>query len=205
MEIANIPPSRIVVFGQSLGTAVSLAVSEHFALQTPPVVFAGTILVAAFTDEPTLATTYKVAGVIPILSPIARVPMLFGYFNRWIADKWMSKDRIARYVRANEANGEKYRLTLIHAEDDWDIPWSHTPALFWHAISSTLPLGTGYGDLEKKKAASKVDLGAAGTVVEWQTENGIIREEILKTGLHDEIMGYYVVTMAVMRLIGAGA
>jgi abhydrolase domain-containing protein 12 len=35
--------------------------------------------------------------------------------------------------------------------------------------------------------------------MEWRAENGAIREEILKTGLHDVIMGYPVITMAVMR------
>lgn len=35
--------------------------------------------------------------------------------------------------------------------------------------------------------------------MEWRTDNGVIREEILKTGLHDVVMGYPVVTMAVMR------
>lgn len=42
-QVAGISSSRIVIFGQSLGTAVSIAVSNHFALQSPPVVFAGTI------------------------------------------------------------------------------------------------------------------------------------------------------------------
>jgi abhydrolase domain-containing protein 12 len=45
----------------------------------------------------------------------------------------------------------------------------------------------------------KVDLGAAGSVTEWRTDNGVIREEILKSGLHDVLMGYPVVTMAVLR------
>jgi len=39
--------------------------------------------------------------------------------------------------------------------------------------------------------------------VEWRTQNGVIREEILKTGLHDAIMGYPVITMAVMRIFEA--
>jgi hypothetical protein len=35
--------------------------------------------------------------------------------------------------------------------------------------------------------------------MEWQTDHGVIREEILKMGLHDVVMGYPVITMAVMR------
>jgi len=40
-------------------------------------------------------------------------------------------------------------------------------------------------------------------MMEWKTQYGVIREEILKTGLHDIVMGYPVVTMAVMRMFHA--
>jgi abhydrolase domain-containing protein 12 len=199
MKVAGIPPSRILIFGQSMGTAVSLAVSRHLALQSPPVVFAGTVLIAPFVDVATLVSTYRVAGTIPILSPLARFPLLFNYLQRFLQDKWSSKDHIAEYVRANEVNGERYRLTIIHAEDDYDIPWHHTQILFWHAVNASAPAGISYDELDQKKLDSKVDLGAAGSVMEWTTDHGVIREEILKTGLHDVVMGYPAVTMAVMR------
>ncbi|GFF98278.1 hypothetical protein IFM53868_09722 [Aspergillus udagawae] len=199
MKVAGIPASRILLFGQSMGTAVSIAVSHHFAAQSPPVVFSGTVLVAPFVDVPTLVSTYRVAGTIPILSPLARFPALFKYLHRFIRDKWPSTERIAQYVRLNEVNGEKYRLTIIHAEDDWDIPWHHTQVLFWHAVNGSVPLGITYDELAQRKLESQVDLGAAGTVMEWRTDHGVIREEILRTGLHDVVMGYPIVTMAVMR------
>lgn len=202
-KVAGIPPSRIFIFSQSIGTAVSLAISDHFALQSPPVVFTGTILVAPFVDVPTLVATYRVAGSIPLLSPLARFPLLFNCLSTFIQDKWLSKDRIAEYVRANEANGEKYQLTLIHAEDDYDIPWHHTEMVFWHAVNATVPRGITYDELEEVKHQPKTDLGAAGSVMEWRTQNGIIREEILKTGLHDVVMGTPVITMAVMRIFEA--
>jgi abhydrolase domain-containing protein 12 len=136
-KVAGIPPSRILIFGQSLGTAVSLAVLEHFALQFAPVLFAGTVLVAPFVDAATLVATYRVAGTMPILSPLARFPRVFKYLSTFIRDKWLSKDRTAGYIRANEVNGKKYRLTLIHAEDDYDIPSHHTQTVFWHAVNAT--------------------------------------------------------------------
>ena len=203
IKVAGIAPSRILIFSQSLGTAVSLAVSDYFALQSPPIVFAGTILVAPFIDVPTLVATYRVAGSIPLLSPLARFPLLFNYLSTFIQDKWLSKDRIAEYIQVNEANGEKYQLTLIHAEDDCDIPWHHTEMIFWHAVNATTPRGITYDELDEVKNKSKMDLGAAGSVMEWRTQNGIIREEILKTGLHDVVMGNPVITMAVMRIFEA--
>ncbi|KAI4147376.1 MAG: hypothetical protein LQ340_005590 [Diploschistes diacapsis] len=199
MKVAGIPPSRILIFGQSMGTAVSTAVSTHHALQSPSVVFAGTVLIAPFVDTATLVSTYRIAGTIPLLSPLARFPLLFKYLQSFIRDKWSNKDHIAQYVRANEANEEAYRLTIIHAEDDYDIPWHHTQLVFWHAVNASVPAGISYAELERKKLDSMVDLGAAGSVMEWRTDHGLIREEILKTGLHDVVMGYPVVTMAVMR------
>ncbi|KGO70585.1 hypothetical protein PITC_051790 [Penicillium italicum] len=203
MNVAGIPPSRILMFGQSMGTAVSISVSKHLAVQNPPIVFAGTVLVAPFVDVATLVSTYRIAGTVPILSPVARFPFLFKYLQRFIRDKWLSKDSIAQYIGANERNGEKYRITIIHAEDDYDIPWHHSQLVFWHAVNASMPAGISYDDLEQKKLDSKADMGAAGSMMEWKTENGVIREEILKTGLHDVIMGYPVVTMAVMRFFEA--
>lgn len=108
IKVAGVPPSRILVFGQSLGTAVSLAVAEHFALQSPPVVFAGHILVAPFVDVATLVATYRVASFIPIILPLAKFSTLFKYLSTFIRDKWSSKDRIAAYIRANETNRKIY-------------------------------------------------------------------------------------------------
>ncbi|KAI4850575.1 alpha/beta-hydrolase [Aureobasidium sp. EXF-8846] len=203
MNVAKIHPNRIIIYSQSLGTAVNMAVAEHFALQEPPVVFARHILTAPFVDVITLVSTYSIAGTIPLLGPVAKVPMLFNYLRRYIHDKWSTKERIASYVKANEDNKVKYRIAMIHAEDDYDIPWKHTPQLFWHAINGTKAQNISFEELDLLKAKLRVDNGPAGSVVEWKTDNGIIREEILKYGLHDVIMGNPVVTLAVMRMLNS--
>ena len=205
VNVVGINPRRILIFGQSMGTAVALAISQHLAHQSPPINCAGTVLVAPFVDVAALVSTYKIAGTIPLLSPLAKFPAAFAYLRSLIRDEWLSKDRVACYIRANEINGEKYRLTLIHAEDDWDIPFQHTQLLFWHAVNATLPSGISYEDLENEKYKVGIDLGAAGSVMEWRTEHGVIREEVLRTGLHDVIMGYPVITMAAMRIFDYAA
>ncbi|KAI4201998.1 MAG: hypothetical protein LQ350_002903 [Teloschistes chrysophthalmus] len=203
LQVAAIPPSRIVLFGQSLGTAVTLAILQRYTSRFPPIAFAGSVLVAPFTDVPNLVATYRLAGTIPILSPLARFPVLFNFVRTFIHDKWFSKVRIANYIRANEVADLRYRLTLIHAEDDYDIPSSHTEELYWHAVNATRSTGVSRRQFERIKQASRTDLGAAGSVMEWSTNNGVLREEILKTGLHDAIMGNAVVTLAVMRISAA--
>lgn len=201
MNVAGIPPSRIILFGQSLGTAVTVAVSEHFALQSPPVIFAGTILVAPFADVGSLMATYKLAGIIPLASPLAIFPALFNYIKTLAYEKWSTKDLIESYTRANEVNRENYHLTIIHAKDDVDIPWQHTQTVFWHAVKGTVPGGISLEELDEERIKFKRDPGAAGSVMEWRTQNGVIREEIIKNGSHNEIMGYPIVTIAVMRML----
>ena len=105
VNIAKIPSSRILIFSQSLGTAVNTAAAEHPVQQNSGVVFRGHILVAPFVDVPALVSTYSVAGIIPPLGSLARFPGLFNYLLKFIRDKWSTKDRIEEYVRINEAQG----------------------------------------------------------------------------------------------------
>ena len=51
IEVAKVPPERIVLVGQSLGTAVATAVAEHFSLHLATE-FAGLILCRQFLGSP---------------------------------------------------------------------------------------------------------------------------------------------------------
>lgn len=211
MKEAGIPPSRIVIWAQSIGTAVATTLVEHMALKPQPVLFSGLVLVAPFADVKTLTTTYRVAGTIPLLEPVARFPRLLNLLNTFIRDKWPSAERLASFVRACEGipplptddagkkPGHYYRINIIHAQDDYDIPWSHSDQMLWSAVNASLSEGITFHDLELEKEAGKVALGAGGWTFSRATTNGIIREDIPKYGLHDWIMGYPIVSIAVMR------
>lgn len=203
MNIACIPPSRILIFGQSLGTAVSIAVIEHFSRQSNPIVFAGTVLIAPFVNVFTLVSTYRIAGIIPILSPLVQFSRLFKYIQRFVQDQWVSKDRIIQYIQTNELNHRKYHLTLIHGKNDYDIPWQHTEQLFWYVMKATLFGRISDKALEERKKSLTVNLGAAGFMTEWKTDNGLMQERILEIGLHDVIMSYSIITLAVVQAFEA--
>ncbi|KAI1399824.1 alpha/beta-hydrolase [Hypoxylon fuscum] len=205
MKEAGIPPSRIVLFAQSLGTAVSISLAHHMAASPNPTLFSGIVLVAPFANVELLTATYRVAGTIPLLDPVAKFPRLLAWFNTFIHNKWPSKDKLAEFVRICEnmpGDASKYHITIIHAEDDYDIPWSHSEQVFWHAVNASSPEGIGYEELEKEKETLKVVRGAGGWVVDWRTAKGVIREEIMKYGLHDRVMSYPVVSLAIMRAFG---
>lgn len=202
LHVAHIPPERILIFAQSLGTAISAAIAEHYVQRTPSVVFAGHIHVAGFVDLPTLLSTYKIAGTIPLLGPVAKFPLLFDYLRTFVKDDWSTQRRLHDYVRFNEKHGARYYLALIHAEDDYDIPWQHTHSLFHHLIEATSTNDSSDSDVASRSAALTVDHKAGGRIAEWNTNIGCIRQEIHKHGLHDAIMGSAVVTLAVSRIFG---
>ncbi|KAM0331358.1 hypothetical protein ACHAQA_003030 [Verticillium albo-atrum] len=207
MKEAEIPSSRIVIFGQSLGTAVGISLTEHLAALKEPILFSGIVLVAPFADVELLTATYRVAGTIPLLDPVAHFPRLLALLNTFIVSKWPSKEKLAKFIRRVEAlpgHESRYHINIIHAEDDYDIPWSHSEQVFWYAVNAATPTGISFEDLEKEKDESKQHLGAGGWVVTKQGQKGLVREEIVKWGLHDKIMSYPVVSLAILRAFQAG-
>lgn len=202
MNEAKIPASRIVIFGQSLGTAVSISLAHHMARQPQPIFFSGMVLVAPFADVEMLTATYRVAGIVPLLDPLAYFPRILAFLNSFIISKWPSKDRLAEFIQVAEGLPEKegkYHITIIHAEDDYDIPWAHSDQMFWHAVNAASPTSITFEELEKEKLETRSKRGAGGWVVEKKTPRGLIREEIAKHGLHDKIISYPVVSLAISR------
>jgi abhydrolase domain-containing protein 12 len=132
MNVAGIPASHIMICAQSLGTAVGISLVRHLAAQSPPISFSGTVLVASFSNVETLAETYRIRGIIPVLSPLSLFPQVLAFFNGFIESTWLSKDRIAEFIRRieGEKNSKNYHTTLIHAQDDIEIPCVHIEVLY---------------------------------------------------------------------------
>ncbi|KAH6988492.1 abhydrolase domain-containing protein 12B [Ilyonectria destructans] len=202
MKEANIPPSRIVIFGQSLGTAVSISLTQYMAAKNEPTLFSGMVLVAPFVDVELLTATYRVGGIIPILDPLAHFPRLLSLLHTFVISKWPSKDKLADFINRVETlpgDDSRYHIAIVHAEDDDDIPWSHSEKIFWHAVNATTAEGISYDNLEKEKEEARLRLGVGGWLVNRVTKKGSIREQIVKHGLHDKIMSYPVVSLAILR------
>jgi pimeloyl-ACP methyl ester carboxylesterase len=119
----SVPPSSIILFGQSLGTAVATAVTHRWTLTNALPPFKGLILVSGFTSLPRLLETYSLKGVIPpLLPPLSRYPRLKDYVISHIADNWRTDQRIADLI-SHPNSAPSLDLTILHAEDDWEIPW----------------------------------------------------------------------------------
>ena len=180
MEIARVSPERIVIVGQSLGSAVATAAAEHFAVEYA-VEFRSLILCAAFSDVPKLMSTYTIGGLIPILSPLKPYPFLSQFFAKRIQETWFTFERLANLVRKSK----NVNIHLIHATNDYDIPWSHSDALFHAAANATSSEGLTMKQIDAVKM--NVDLGESGWTNIWRTvqEDGgrkIVRQDIVKHG-----------------------
>ncbi|KAH7018381.1 Alpha/Beta hydrolase protein [Microdochium trichocladiopsis] len=199
MEVAGVPADRIVVMGQSLGTAVTSGVVEHFALQG--VDFAGMILIAAFSNLPQLLTSYTAGGIVPVLSPIKNIQPVVRSIQKFIVDKWPSDDRIARIV---ENTSRRLRLTLIHAKNDAEIPYLQSNILFRSAAQAVLGKVLEDAEFETWKAGVTT-VHDDGTFTAIATSSGqdqpdiIVREEIVRYGGHNHVMMSSTIPLAVMR------
>lgn len=177
MRIAGIPSNRIVILGQSLGTAVTTAVAEHFAVRG--IEFAGVVLISGFTDLPGLLTYYSIGGWVPALWPLRRTPAIERWFASYVVDKWMSAERLANFVRVSK----RVRLFIIHARDDYEIPWTHSEGLFAAAANATTENGMSVDVFEKVKKRGTTDMGDGAFVSTWNAGGDkIIREQIVNAG-----------------------
>lgn len=180
LEVAHIPPERIVLLGQSLGTAVATAVAERYIVKEN-IEFKGIILIAAFSDIPTLMTTYAVGGIIPILSPLRPYPFLQQFFAKRVQETWYTVTRLANLVRRSR----NINLQLIHSKNDFQIPWTHSDTLFHAAANATSERGLTSKQIDVSKFHH--DLGRSGHCNLWSavSEDGgrkSVRQEIVHHG-----------------------
>ncbi|KAI4753522.1 alpha/beta-hydrolase [Aureobasidium sp. EXF-3400] len=198
----GIPPSRIVILGQSLGTAVATAVGLSFSdptsellpqplasVKTQTAIFRSIILVAPFASLPDLLLSYRIGGVIPVLAPLRNSAFLVGLVSKYILDTWPSGLRLNAYVSAaasasasgSGSNGAG-NVHILHARDDQDIAFAQSEKLFAMAVGrevESLPLGV-----------------REVVAVEGKTE---VRVEMLEYGMHNRVVTYAPVGLAVMR------
>jgi abhydrolase domain-containing protein 12 len=194
LNVAKIPPNRIVIVGHSLGTAVTTAVVEAFAKNS--IEFAGVILISGFTDLPNLLQSYAIGGWVPVLAPLKRFPAIQKGFAGYLVDKWPSATRLANFVRIST----RVRLFIIHASNDYEIPYTQSNGLFAAAANATTSTGMELSLLEKMKARSTVDLGEGSFVSTWNAEGSrIIRQQVVGYGGHNRVMTYPYVALAALK------
>lgn len=174
---AGVPPSRIVILGQSLGTAVASGVAEIYSAQG--VEFAGIVLVAGFSDLATMIGGYRMGGIVPLLGPFSYWPAFVKLLDRFVIDKWHSADRLVRIVRQSKT---RLRLSLLHAKDDSDIPYTEDNKLF-KAAAGELVGSVDEAEFGAMKEQRTIHKGEDAAVTTWKAEPDIIiRQELVPYG-----------------------
>lgn len=175
LNVLQIPPSRIVLLGQSLGTAVAAATAEKLSREKG-IDLAGVVLVAPFSSLPTMLANYSLGGVVPLLRPLGVVPPLLRGVLRFIVDKWPTMDRLAALVAQTRQRNGRLRLHLIHAVDDRDIPCVESVKIFEAAARANIDAGPGLDDaaFAEMRDARTLVKGKKAFKTTWKGEGDIV-------------------------------
>ena len=160
----QVPPDRIVIQGQSLGTAVSIAVAEYFS-SVRSIEFKAIVLIAAFSNVPTLVCTYSIGGIVPILSPLKYFPSVQNFFASQVQETWYNGRRLFDLVKTNR----NLKLYLIHAFDDMEIPWANSDILFHIAANATNDRGLSTKQIDAVKFRRRY--GERSWTDSWKTKD----------------------------------
>lgn len=174
----GIPPSHILLLGQSLGTAVSSAVAEKFSRERG-IDFAGVVLVASFSSLPTMLANYSLGGFVPLLKPLGVCPPVLRFFLGFVVDKWKSLDRLADLTAQTRTRDGRLRLSLVHAVNDRDIPSVESVKIFEAVARASLEDGDGLDEatfMELKDDRTDIR-GDNAFKITWKEKDIIITHE----------------------------
>ncbi|KAF2789350.1 hypothetical protein K505DRAFT_253540 [Melanomma pulvis-pyrius CBS 109.77] len=217
------PSTRTVLLGQSLGTAVTAASALYFTTPTSPLLpaipapspnlplphaepFAAIVLVAPFPSLPILLQSYKILGIIPVLSPLRGYPKISSFVSRKILDLWPTQDRLSALLTAATETKAPVRLSILHARNDQDISFQLSESVYTGLESLFLGKENVVSEQERRSihggervkrgafAYRKVeDAGVAGEA------GRSVELEVVRYGGHNEVVGFAQVSLAVRR------
>ncbi|EXJ96171.1 hypothetical protein A1O1_01297 [Capronia coronata CBS 617.96] len=180
-------PSQIILVGQSFGTFVSTAVYHEWTLNLGRAPFKALVLYASFTSLPTLLESYSIKGLTPpLLSPLLAYPRLQKWLVSKLVDKWETNNRLVDLVQ-NPA--VQLDLVMMHARDDWEIPWREARAGWDRVLHAALK--------------DQVDFPRNLDLEEWQSDDGRkrLRWERVRHGGHNRVVSSEHAKLSIMRLI----
>ncbi|KAA1473802.1 alpha/beta-hydrolase [Dentipellis sp. KUC8613] len=128
LEARGARQEDILVVGNSLGTGVSVQLVS--GLKSDGKTPRGLVLLAPFTSTGSLMETYHLFGVFPLLSPLKTLPFAINFIRRFV---------LHRFDNLSKITALECPILVVHAEDDWDIPFAHSETLFGAFVEPHLP------------------------------------------------------------------
>ncbi|KAJ7718124.1 Alpha/Beta hydrolase protein [Mycena maculata] len=158
-------PEQILIVGHSLGTGVSALLGAE--LSDEGISPRGVVLLSPFSSISKVLDTYRLFRVISLMKPLAMVPFAADFVKRALIHTFDTQTLVPRI---------KGPVLIAHAENDWEIPSTHSETLFNTFLDPLLP-----------PAPALPTNAASLTHEEWSEYNGLLakrreaREEIVTT------------------------
>ncbi|KAF7981483.1 hypothetical protein HWV62_33533 [Athelia sp. TMB] len=121
-------PENVLIYGHSLGTAVAAKLSAD--LSAKDIHYRGTVLMAPFSSIHKLLETYNFFGLVPLMKPLQMIPGAHDFVVRAMVHTFNTLP-VVPLIKAP--------LLLVHAENDWDVPATHSATIFDSLLEPLLP------------------------------------------------------------------
>ncbi|KAF9074506.1 Alpha/Beta hydrolase protein [Rhodocollybia butyracea] len=118
----------VLIVGHSLGTGVSSRLAAQLSKEELP--YRGVVLMSPFTSISELIKTYNIFGALPLVKPLTMIPYAFNFIT------WALIHKFDTLSLAPQIKGQ---VLIAHAENDWDIPYTHSEILFNAFLEPLLP------------------------------------------------------------------
>ncbi|ESK91229.1 abhydrolase domain-containing protein 12 [Moniliophthora roreri MCA 2997] len=118
----------ILIMGHSLGTGVGARLAAQ--LSEEGLAYRAVVLMSPFSSIESVLKTYNVFGAIPLIKPLALIPYAMNFVSWALIHKFDTLSVVPKI---------KGQVLIAHAENDWDIPYTHSEALFNAFLEPLLP------------------------------------------------------------------
>ncbi|KAL0066206.1 hypothetical protein AAF712_006831 [Marasmius tenuissimus] len=102
------------------------------------------VLMSPFSSLEEVLKTYSILGAVPLIKPLAMIPYAMNFVSWALIHKFDTLSVVPKI---------KGQVVIAHAENDWDIPYTHSEVLFNAFLEPLLPSV----DLPPKAAALSKD------------------------------------------------
>ncbi|KDR82621.1 hypothetical protein GALMADRAFT_112458 [Galerina marginata CBS 339.88] len=118
----------ILVVGHSLGTGVSGQLGAK--LSSEGIKCKGIVLLSPFSSIHDVLETYNMFGIIPLIKPISVIPGAAALVKMAVVHRFDTLKAVPNITSP---------VLIGHAENDWDIPHTHSDVLFQAFLDPHLP------------------------------------------------------------------
>ncbi|KAF9454841.1 alpha/beta-hydrolase [Macrolepiota fuliginosa MF-IS2] len=124
----GVDADNVLIVGHSLGTGVSAGLAKELARDG--IACKGVVLLSPFSSIQDVLQTYHIFGLVPLMKPLAMIPWATDLLHWFLVHKFDTLKAVPNIDAP---------VLIAHAENDWDIPHTHSDVLFNAFLDGVLP------------------------------------------------------------------